>query len=439
MKTMLSDRRDRRPILLANARILDPSRDLDFPGDLLIADGVIREAKRGIGAAGVPEGTEIVDCRGMIAAPGLIDMRAFVGEPGAEHRETIASASQAAAAGGVTTIICQPDTLPAIDDPTIVDFVQRRARDTGIVHVHPMAALTKGLAGEEMTEIGLLKAAGAVAFTDGAKSVTNAQVMRRALIYARDFDVLIVHHTEDPNLVGEGVMNDGEFAARLGLIGVHKAAETIMLERDLRLVGSTEGRYHAASITCAESIEVMRRAKEAGLAVTASASINHLTLNEIDIGPYRTFFKVSPPLRAEDDRKALVAALEAGVIDVIMSDHNPQDVEVKRLPFAEAAAGAIGIETMLPAGLRLVHNGEIKLLTLLKAMSTRPAELLGLPGGTLRPGSPADVVVIDPDVPWLLDRDELKSKCRNTPFDEARLQGRAVRTIVAGRTVYELV
>jgi len=223
------------------------------------------------------------------------------------------------------------------------------------------------------------------------------------------------------------------------LIGVHKAAETIMLERDLRLVGSTEGRYHAASITCAESIEVMRRAKEAGLAVTASASINHLTLNEIDIGPYRTFFKVSPPLRAEDDRKALVAALEAGVIDVIMSDHNPQDVEVKRLPFAEAAAGAIGIETMLPAGLRLVHNGEIKLLTLLKAMSTRPAELLGLPGGTLRPGAPADVVVIDPDVPWLLERDELKSKCRNTPFDEARLQGRAVRTIVAGRTVYELV
>ena len=436
---MLSDRRDRRPILLANARILDPSRDLDFPGDLLIADGVIREAKRGIGAAGVPEGTEIVDCRGMIAAPGLIDMRAFVGEPGAEHRETIASASQAAAAGGVTTIICQPDTLPAIDDPTIVDFVQRRARDTGIVHVHPMAALTKGLAGEEMTEIGLLKAAGAVAFTDGAKSVTNAQVMRRALIYARDFDVLIVHHTEDPDLVGEGVMNDGEFAARLGLIGVHKAAETIMLERDLRLVGSTEGRYHAASITCAESIEVMRRAKETGLAVTASASINHLTLNEIDIGPYRTFFKVSPPLRAEDDRKALVAALEAGVIDVIMSDHNPQDVEVKRLPFAEAAAGAIGIETMLPAGLRLVHNGEIKLLTLLKAMSTRPAELLGLPGGTLRPGAPADVVVIDPDVPWLLERDELKSKCRNTPFDEARLQGRAVRTIVAGRTVYELV
>jgi dihydroorotase len=302
-----------------------------------------------------------------------------------------------------------------------------------------MAALTKGLKGEEMTEIGLLKAAGAVAFTDGSKSVTNAQVMRRALIYARDFDVLIVHHTEDPDLVGEGVMNEGEFAARLGLIGVPKAAETIMLERDMRLVSLTEGRYHAASVTCAESLDVLRRAKDAGLAVTASVSINHLALNEIDVGPYRTFFKMAPPLRAEEDRRALAQALESGLVDVVMSDHNPQDVEVKRLPFAEAAVGAIGIETMLPAALRLVHNGELKLMTLLKALSTRPAELLGLPGGSLRPGAPADVVVIDPDVPWVLDRDDLKSKCRNTPFDEARMQGRAVRTVVAGRTVYEYV
>ncbi len=430
---------DRRPILLANARIIDPSRDLDFAGDLLIADGVIRDAKRGIGAAGVPEGTEIVDCRGNVVAPGLIDMRAFVGEPGGEHRETLSSASQAAAAGGVTTIISQPDTSPVVDDPAVVDFVQRRARDTAIVHVHPMAALTKGLKGEEMSEIGLLKAAGAVAFTDGAKSIVNAQVMRRALTYARDFEALIVHHTEDPNLVGEGVMNEGEFAARLGLMGVPKAAETIMLERDLRLVALTGGRYHAASLTCAESLEVLRRAKDAGLPVTASASINHLTLNEIDVGHYRTFFKLSPPLRAEEDRKTLVAALAEGLIDVVMSDHNPQDVEVKRLPFAEAAFGAVGIETMLAAGLRLVHSGEVKLTTLLKAMSTRPAELLGLPGGTLRSGAPADVIVIDPDVPWVLDRDELKSKCRNTPFDEARMQGRVLRTIVAGRTVYEYV
>jgi dihydroorotase len=302
-----------------------------------------------------------------------------------------------------------------------------------------MAAITKGLEGREMTEIGLLKAAGAVAFTDGAKSVTNAQVMRRALTYARDFDALVVHHTEDPDLVGDGVMNEGEFAARLGLLGIPTAAETVMLERDIRLVALTGGRYHAASLTCADSLEVLARAKEAGLSVTASVSVNHITLNENDIGPYRTFLKVAPPLRHEDDRKALVAALASGLIDVIMSDHNPQDVETKRLPFAEAEAGAIGLETMLIAGLRLVHNGELDLTTLLRALSTRPAELLGLPGGTLRPGAPADIVVVDMDVPWVLDPNELKSKCKNTPFDEARMQGRVVRTIVAGRTVYEIV
>jgi dihydroorotase len=429
---------DRAPLLLANARIMDPSRDLDTIGDVLIVDGVVREAKRGIGAAGVPEGTTVVDCRDKVVAPGLIDMRAFIGEPGAGHRETLASASRAAAAGGVTTIVCQPDTSPVIDNPATVDFVMRRARDNAIVHVHPMAALTKGLDGKEMTEIGLLKAAGAVAFSDGEHSVTNAQVMRRALTYARDFDALIVHHTEDPQLVGDGVMNEGEFAARLGLLGIPKAAETVMLERDLRLVGLTGGRYHAASVTCGESLEVLKRGKEEGHKVTAAASINHLTLNELDIGPYRTFLKLAPPLRGEDDRKQLVEALASGLIDVVMSDHNPQDVETKRLPFAEAAPGAIGIETMLAAALRLVHSGELKLMTLLRAMSYRPAEILGLPGGSLRPGSPADIIVIDTEVPWMVERDDLKSKCKNTPFDEARMQGRVLRTVVAGRTVHEL-
>jgi len=430
---------DRRPILLANARVIDPSRDFDGPGDVLIADGVIRDNKRGIGAAGVPEGTDVINCAGKIVAPGLIDMRAFVGEPGASHRETFASASQAAATGGITTIVCQPATSPVIDNSATVDFVLRRARDTAIVNIHPMAALTKGLRGEEMTEIGLLKAAGAVAFTDGDRSVTNALVMRRALTYARDFDALIVHHTEDPDLVGEGVMNEGEFATRLGLFGIPNAAEAVMLERDMRLVALTGGRYHAASLTCIESLEILKRAREAGLQVSASVSINHVTLNENDIGPYRTFLKLSPPLRTEEDRTALVAAVASGLIDVIMSDHNPQDVEVKRLPFAEAASGAIGLETMLPAALRLIHNGETDFKTLIRAMSTRPAELLGLPGGSLRPGSPADVIVIDTDTPWVLDPDDLKSQCKNTPFDEARFSGRVVRTIIGGRTVYEHV
>ena len=326
-----------------------------------------------------------------------------------------------------------------IDNSATVDFVLRRARDTAIVNIHPMAALTKGMRGEEMTEIGLLKAAGALAFTDGDRSVTNAQVMRRALTYARDFDALIVHHTEDPNLVGEGVMNEGEFAARLGLVGIPNAAEAVMLERDMRLVALTGGRYHAASLSCIESLEILKRARDAGLAVSASVSINHVTLNENDIGPYRTFLKLSPPLRTEDDRVALVAAVASGLIDVIMSDHNPQDVEVKRLPFAEAASGAIGLQTMLPAALRLIHNGEMDFKTLIRAMSTRPAELLGLPGGTLRAGSPADVIVIDADTPWVLDPADLKSQCKNTPFDEARFSGRVVRTIVGGRTVYEHV
>jgi dihydroorotase len=431
--------KDRRPILLANARVIDPSRDFDGPGDVLIADGVIRDLKRGIGAAGVPEGTDVVNCAGKVVAPGLVDMRAFVGEPGASHRETFASASQAAATGGITTIVCQPSTSPVIDNSATVDFVLRRARDTAIVNIHPMAALTKGLGGDEMTEIGLLKAAGAVAFTDGDRSVTNAQVMRRALTYARDFDALIVHHTEDPRLVGEGVMNEGEFATRLGLIGIPNAAEAVMLERDMRLVALTGGRYHAASLSCKESLDILKRARESGLDVSASVSINHAALNENDIGPYRTFLKLSPPLRTEEDRRALVEAVASGLIDVIMSDHNPQDVEVKRLPFAEAAPGAVGLETMLPAGLRLIHQGEMDFKTLIRAMSTRPAELLGLPGGTLRPGSPADVIVIDTDIPWVLDPDDLKSPCKNTPFDEARFSGRVMRTIVGGRTVYEHV
>jgi dihydroorotase len=431
--------RDPRPTLLANARIIDPSRDLDTHGDILVADGVIKDIAGNLKDAGLPDGTEFVDCAGLIAVPGLVDMRAFIGEPGAEHRETLASASQAAAAGGVTTIICQPDTDPVIDEPAIVDFVLRRARDTAIVHVHPMAALTKGLEGREMTEIGLLREAGAVAFTDGTSSVPTAQVLRRALIYGRHFDALIVHHTQDASLAGEGVMNEGELASRLGLAGVPKAAETIMLERDVRLAAITGGRYHAASLTCAESLDVLRRAKQAGIAVTASASINHLTLNERDVVGYRSFFKLTPPLRGEDDRNALVQAVADGLIDVIVSDHNPQDVEVKRLPFSEAAFGAVGLETMLAAGLRLVNDGSVELMTLIRAMSTRPAELLGLPAGTLRPGRAADIALIAPDEAWILDAASLKSRSRNTPFDEARFEGRVVRTLVSGRTVYEYV
>jgi dihydroorotase len=424
--------------LLANATLLDPGTGAETAGAVLVRDGRISDVASGA-APGAPGDAERIDCAGRVLVPGLIDMRAFVGEPGAEHRETLASASAAAAAGGVTTLVCMPDTNPVIDGPAIVDFVLRRARDTASVNVLPAAAITKGLAGREMTEFGLLKEAGAVAFTDGLRAVSNAQVLRRALTYARDFDALIMQHVEDSDLVAEGVMNEGELASRLGLMGIPREAETVMLERDIRLVRLTGARYHAAMISCADSVEIVRRAKQDGLPVTCGVSVNNLVLNENDIGHYRTFCRLSPPLRHEVDRQAVVQALGEGVIDVVVSDHNPQDVETKRLPFAEAAPGAIGLETMLAAGLRLVHNGELSLTQLISAMSTRPAELLGLPGGTLRPGAVADVIVIDADVPWLLDPADLKSQCKNTPFDEARFTGRVVRTIVGGHTVFEHV
>jgi len=424
-----------RPLLLKNARLIDPGAGTETRGALLVKDGVI--ADLGAGLNTVPDGAETIDCQGRVVAPGLVDLRAFLGEPGGEHRESIASGSLAAAAGGVTTVVCTPETTPVIDDPAIVDYLLRRARDTAIVNVLPSAALTKGLCGEEMTEIGLLKQAGAVFFTDGARSVANARVFLRALTYARDFDALIVHHTEDRDLAGNGVINAGEYASRLGLSGRPVEAETIILERDARLVRLTNSRYHAAIITNRDSLEIVRRAKDQGLKITCGTSINHLSFNETDIGDYRTFYKVSPPLRTEEDRIALAEAVSSGLIDVIVSDHNPQDVEQKRQPFAEAADGALGVETMLAAGLRLVHAGHLPLPALFKAVSTRPAELLGLPAGRLEKGAPADLVLFDPDEPFVLDPADLHSKSKNTPFDEARLQGRVLRTFVAGRTVYE--
>ncbi|WP_342362290.1 dihydroorotase [Terrarubrum flagellatum] len=428
---------DPRPLLLVNARLVDPASGRDEKGGLFIQNGVIREIGPSVVASSAPDGAEIVECRGLIVAPGLIDMQAFAGEPGAEHRETLRTLSEAAAGGGVTSLVCLPNTDPPVDDPAIVDFLLRRARDRAVVRVYPLAALTKGRKGEEMTEIGLLREAGAVAFAEGPKSVVNAQVMRRILVYAQETHSLVIHHVEDPDLIGDGVMNEGEFCSRLGLTGIPREAETIMLERDIRLLHLTGGRYHAAIVSCAASLDIIRRAKADGLSVTCGVSINHLTLNENDVGQYRSFCKVAPPLRHEDDRLACVDALEDGTIDVIVSDHNPQDVETKRLPFAECADGAIGVETMLSAALRLVHDGSVSLSRVLHAMSTRPAELLGLPGGRLAPGAPGDVILLDPDLPWVVDREKLKSRSKNSPFDEARLTGRAVKTIVAGRVVYD--
>lgn len=418
-----------------NARLMDPESGLDKPGGLLVEDGIIADMGNHL-RRNAPKGADVIDCNGHVLAPGLIDCQVFTGEPGHEHRETLATASNAAAAGGVTTIVCMPETEPVIDQVALVDFIRRRARDTALVNVHTMAAATKGLAGAEMTEIGLLKEAGAVAFSNGKSSIQDTALLRNVLNYAKDFDALIVHHTEDPYLSRSGVMNSGEVATRLGLPGVNKLAETIVLERDVRLVEMTGGRYHAATISCAESIAVIRHAKKRKLPVTCGVSINHLTLNENDIGPYRTFFRIRPPLRGEDDRRAMVTALAEGHIDVIVSSHDPQDADTKRRPFAEAADGAIGLETLLAAALRLYHNEEIDLMRLLRAMTINPARLLGLPSGRLQEGAPADIILIDLGQPWVVDKDGLKSRSKNSPFDEGKLQGRVLHTMVAGKSVY---
>ena len=419
-----------------NARLIDPASNRDELGGLLVVDGKIADLGPHL-RRNAPEGAEVIDCKGHMLAPGIVDAQVFTGEPGYEHRETLKTASHAAAAGGVTTMVVMPDTNPVIDQVALVDFIQRRARDNAIVNVHTMAAMTKGLKGEEITEIGLLKRAGAVAFSNGKSSVANTRVMRNVLLYGKDFGALVSHHTEDPFLSQTASMNSGEVAARLGLPGVPKAAETIVLERDVRLVEMTGGRYHAATISCAESLDVIRSAKARKLPVTCGVSINHLTLNENDIGPYRTFFKVRPPLRSNEDRAAMIRGVAAGDIDVIVSSHDPQDADDKRRPFAEATDGAVGLETLLPAALRLYHSGELTLLTIFKALSLNPAKLLGLPGGRLAKGAVADLILVDLDTPWVLNKDELRSRSKNTPFDESKLQGRVLRTLVAGSTVYQ--
>jgi len=419
-----------------NARIVDPSRGLDELGTLIVRGKQIVAAGAGARNQGAPEGAEIIDCRGRLLIPGLVDSRVFIGEPGAEHRETIASASAAAAAGGVTSVVMMPDTHPAIDDIALVEFVLRAARDTAAVNIYPAAAITKGLEGHELTEFGLLKEAGAVGFTDGRRSIASALVMRRALTYARDFGAVVAHETQDVDLAAGGVMNEGLYASWLGLPGIPREAEAITLERDLRLARLTGGAYHAAKLSTALSVEAVARAKHEGASVSAGVSINHLSLNELDVGEYRTFFRLSPPLRAEEDRLAMVEALRDGTVDVISSSHDPQDVDTKRLPFADAATGAIGLETLLAVALRLHHGGHVPLSRLIEALSTAPARLFGLPAGTLAAGAQADLALVDLDEPWVVREADIVSRSKNTCFEGARLQGKVLKTMVAGRFVF---
>jgi len=418
-----------------NARIIDPTADKEYDGAVLISDGKIADFGPSLFASGAPYGIESVDCRGLYLAPGLVDARVHTGEPGEEHKETLESAGVAAAVGGITSMVLLPDNEPPFDDASLIEFVARRARLIKLTNMYAYGALTAGLEGKELAEMGLLAEAGAVAFTDADHAVGNAQVLRRALYYAKAFDALIVHLPQEPTLSG-GHMTSGEMATRLGLSGNPPLAEAIMVERDIRLVEMTGGRLHLSKISTAESVKAIAAAKARGLKISCDTAPPYFALNDLAVGDYRTFGKLVPPLRSERDREAIVEGLKRGVIDAIVSDHRPQDQDSKRVPFAQAEPGGIGLETLLPVSLELVHNKQLSLPHLFQRLSAAPAGLFGLPGGKLAKGAPADLVLFDPDLAWKIDRVDFWSKTKNSPFDERPVQGKVMATIVGGRTIY---
>jgi len=425
-------------MLLINARLIDPEKGQEVMGALEVKRGKITRiipSKPNDGRATLSTGT-VIDCKGKCVAPGIVDIGVKIGEPGERHKESFRSAGRAAAAGGITTIVTRADTTPAIDTPETLTFVTNRAREEMQVRLYPTAALTKGRAGREMTEIGFLQDAGALAFSDGDAVVANPKLLARCLTYTRSLGALVIGHPQEPGLSAGAAVTSGKFATKQGLPGVSPMAERMGLERDLALVEMTGARYHADQISCAAALPALDRARAAGLDISAGVSIHHLTLNAFDVGDFRTFFKVKPPLRAEADRIAVVEALAEGRIDIISSMHTPQDEESKRLPFEEAASGAVGLETFLPAIMRLYHAGMVDLPTLFRAASLNPSRRLGLDTGRLAVGAPADLVLFDPDAPFVLDRFKLNSKSKNTPFDGARLQGRILATYVGGEQIH---
>ena len=417
-------------LYLTNARLIDPESLTETTGWLWVKKGVIEE----IGTGDAP--SDGLDCGGKCLAPGIVDIGVKVSEPGERHKESFRSAGLAAAAGGVTTMVTRPDTTPAIDNPELLEFVTRRAAAAAEVRVLHMSALTRARAGREMVEIGFMLDAGAVAFTDCDHVMEDTRVASRCLTYARSLGALVIAHPQDPGLSRGSAATSGKFASLRGLPQVSPMAERMGLDRDLALVEMTGVRYHADQITSARSLPRLERAKANGLDVTAGVSIHHLTLNELDVGDYRTFFKVKPPLRSEDDRVAMVEAVASGLIDIISSMHTPQDEESKRLPFEEAASGAVALETLLPAVLRLYHAEALTLPQLFRALSLNPAKRLGLPSGRMAKGAPADLVLFDPDAPFVLDRFSLHSKSKNTPFDGQRMQGKVLGTWVSGKRVF---
>jgi dihydroorotase len=416
---------------IVNARLIDPATGLDEIGGIVCEDGIIAE----LGDI-VPRG-DIIDADGLILCPGLIDMRVRTGEPGRENRETLATAAQAAIAGGVTSIVIMPDTDPVIDDIALVDYLSRKGVDLP-VDIHISGALTKSLDGKSLTEIGLMKEAGAVLFSNGSQPIDDAQTMRRLMAYAANFNALIAHRPIEPSLSHGAVAHESNMSSRLGLNAAPAIAERIMAERDIALAELTGGSVLIDLVSSEAGLSAVKAAKSKGLDVYASVSINHLCLNEVDIGDYRSFAKLDPPLREETDRLALLDGINKGTLDVIVSDHDPRPAGEKRLPYAEAAPGAVGLEIILGAGLSQVADGHLDLMSFLAAMTCNPADLLGLEAGHLKEGAPANLTLIDPNKPWVCDSDNLISRSKNTPFDGRRLTGRAVKTIYCGKDVFSL-
>ena len=420
-------------LLFKNARLIDPENG-ERSGAVVVEDGRIAQILED--KETLPNSVRTIDCGYRCLAPGIVDIGVKVCEPGERHKESFRTAGEAAAAGGVTTIVVRPDTEPAVDSPETLQFALQRAVDVSKVNVLPMAALTKDRKGKEMAEIGFLMDAGAVAFTDCDFVNRDNKIFRRCLSYARMMGAVVIGHVQEPVMSDRACATSGPFASKLGLPAVSVMAERIQLERDMAIVEMTDVTYHVDQLSTAVSLPVLERAKAVGLPVSAGVSIHHLTLNEFDIDGYRTFFKVKPPLRTEDDRLAMAEAVGTGLIDIISSMHTPQDEESKRLPFEEAASGAVGLETLLPAAISLVHAGHMDLATLWRALSLNPAKLLGLEAGRLSEGAPADLVLFDPEKPFVMDRYMLKSRCKNTPFDGRRMQGVVLRTFVGGEEVY---
>ncbi len=426
-----------RTIAFVNARLVDPESGYDGPGCLVVSDGTIADVIRRPALDAPSPDLRVIDCGGALLAPGLIDIRVKTGEPGAEPKETLKSAARAAAAGGVTSIVLQPDTDPAIDDPAMIGFLLRRAREIDLVHVYAAGAATRRCEGEALAEIGLMQEAGALYITDADRPIASSRVLSRVLNYARALDLWTAHRPTDLSLTSGTCATSGELSGRRGLPAATALAESIGLERDLALAELTGARLIVDQITTADALERFERGVKRGVRAAATCSIAALSFNELDIGDYRTFYRLDPPLRAEGDRQALIEAVATGLVSVITSAHTPLPAEDKRLPFSEAAPGAVGLETLLPALLQLYHEGRAPLATLLRAVTLAPAQLLGLGAGRLTPGAPADLMLCDLDAPVVIAADRLISKSKNSPFDGRRLQGQVLMTLVAGRTVFQ--